>query len=243
MKKLKLIFLALMLTSPLISAAQDIQDSADNIAAIKVNLGAILPANVSIESIEKTAMENVYIASVQGEDMYVYSAGNYVMVGDVYDATRRVSLGEERKGERIVAALTDIPQSEYILMSEPAQRHITVFTDTDCFYCQKFHKTVPELTAMGIQVRYLMFPRAGLNSESYKEAVSVWCSEDQADAMTIAKSGGVVDEATCENPVAAQYKLGQKMGIRGTPTMILDSGKVIPGFLTPEQIMVAADIQ
>ena len=207
---------------------------------VKANLSRILPSNMPIESIEASPMEGVYIANVGSQSMYVYSKGDFVMVGDVYDSVRQVSLGEEQKALDMSEALANIPDDEVILMGEAQPRHVTVFTDTDCFYCQKFHKTVAELASRGMQVRYLMFPRAGLESESYHEAVSVWCSEDQARAMTIAKSGGTVEPQTCENPVAEQYELGQRLGVRGTPTIILDNGKVIPGFVTPDQLFSEA---
>ena len=212
----------------------------DEIENLQSKLATILPPNMVVDSIEPTPMEGVYIATVHGQDMFVYSAGDYLMVGDVYDTVKMVNLGEERAAARMAEALDNIPESEMIFMGEPMDRYVTVFTDTDCFYCQKFHLTVPELQANGIQVRYLMFPRAGLQSDSYREAVSVWCAADQAAAMTTAKAGGRVDPAQCENPVADQYKLGQQIGVRGTPTMILDTGKVIPGFLTPEQLMAEA---
>ena len=212
----------------------------DDVEQLQSKLSTILPPNMMIDGIEPTPMEGVYIATVQGQDMYVYSSGDYIMVGDVYDTVKLVNLGEERAAAKMARALENIPESEMILMGEPKERYVTVFTDTDCFYCQKFHLTVPELQANGIQVRYLMFPRAGLESDSYREAVSVWCAADQAKAMTTAKAGGRVEPAQCENPVAAQYRLGQQIGVRGTPTMILDTGKVIPGFLTPEQLMAEA---
>ena len=137
-------------------------------------------------------------------------------------------------------ALASLSTDEMILMGEDTGRYVTVFTDTDCVYCQRFNQHIAELQERGMQVRYLMFPRAGVGSPSYHEAVSVWCSDDQARAMTIAKSGGVVDEKICENPVEQQYRLGQQLGVRGTPTMILDTGKVIPGFLTPDQLLAEA---
>lgn len=207
------------------------------------NLKKILPENMVIESIEETPMQGVYLVVTGTQSLYVHSAGDYIMVGDVYDATRKVSLGEERKSEKIVAALANIPDSEMILMGETQERFVTVFTDTDCYYCQQFHQTVAELQNRGLQVRYLMFPRAGLDSESYDEAVSVWCAEDQEKAMTIAKSGGIVEPLKCENPVAEQYALGQKLGVRGTPTMVLDTGKVIPGYLPPDQLFAEAGIK
>ena len=211
--------------------------------SVRQNLSKILPSNMPIDSVEPSAMENVYIAEVGTQTMYVYSKDEFVMVGDVYDTERRVNLGEERQYEAIAGALASIPESDMILMGEAQQRYVTVFTDTDCGYCQKFNKNIAELDKRGVQVRYLMFPRAGIGSASYHEAVSVWCAEDQARAMTIAKSGGTVDPKQCENPVAQQFELGQKIGIRGTPTIVLDNGKVIPGYLTPDQLLAEAGIE
>ena len=210
------------------------------IESIKKNMATILPANMAIDSVELSSMEGAYIVNVGTQSMFVYNKGDFVLVGDVYDVNRKVNLSDELKDQKIAKALESIPEDEMILMGEQTERYVTVFTDTDCFYCQKFHKTIPELQSRGMQVRYLMFPRAGLQSDSYNEAVSVWCSENQPEAMTIAKAGGTVAPHTCENPVAGQYQLGQRIGVRGTPTMILDTGKVIPGFLPPEKLLSEA---
>lgn len=41
--------------------------------------------------------------------------------------------------------------------------------------------------------------------------------------MTKAKRGEDIGHKTCNNPVKAQYELGQKLGVRGTPSLILDN--------------------
>ena len=86
--------------------------------------------------------------------------------------------------------------------------------------CRKLHSEVPELNALGIKVRYLAFPRAGIDSPTYEKSVSIWCAADRKAAMTTAKDGGEVAKATCDNPVADELKLGIKLGVRGTPTRI-----------------------
>ena len=207
------------------------------------NLEKLLPSNMSVDSIAESPMTGVYNVRAGNQDLYVFSQGSHVMIGDVYDVDRRVNLGEEKKYAEMAAALDSIPESEMIVMGNmDAERHVTVFTDTDCGYCQRFHRTIADLAEGGLKVRYLMFPRAGLKSKSYQEAVSVWCADDQGEAMTLAKAGQTIEDKTCENPVAAQYQLGQQIGIRGTPTMILDSGKVIPGYLPAEQLLMEAGL-
>ncbi len=228
-------FLFTLASSAVVSADEEL-------AGLKKNLEAILAAGMVIESIEPSPMPGAYIVKVDGQTIFATSAGDYLMIGEIYDSVREVNLGEELRAVGMVRAVGNIPESEMILMGEETGRHVTVFTDIDCTYCRQFNKTVPELQSRGLQVRYLMFPRAGLQSESYDKAVSVWCSGNQAESMTIAKLGGYVEPQTCDNPVARQYRLGQQIGVRGTPTMILDNGKVIPGLVDTEQLLILANI-
>jgi thiol:disulfide interchange protein DsbC len=55
--------------------------------------------------------------------------------------------------------------------------------------------------------------------------------------MTIAKNGEDPGNATCTNPIEAQFQLGQKVGVSGTPTLIFEDGSIQPGYLTAEQLI------
>ena len=114
--------------------------------------------------------------------------------------------------------------------------HISVFTDVDCGYCRMLHREVPKLNDMGVTVRYLAYPRAGVGSESYEKLVNIWCSADPQEWMTKAKQGMEVPENKCANPVAEHFQLGNSVGVRGTPSIVLDNGKFIPGYLTADKL-------
>lgn len=116
---------------------------------------------------------------------------------------------------------------------------INVFTDATCGYCRKLHNEMPQLNDLGITVRYLAWPRAGINSQVYRDTVSIWCSEDPHKAITDAKAGKRVDNATCENQVAEQFKFGQQIGVSGTPNIIMPDGSVVPGY-QPAQALATA---
>jgi thiol:disulfide interchange protein DsbC len=114
---------------------------------------------------------------------------------------------------------------------------VTVFTDVDCGYCQKLHEEVPALNAKGIEVRYLAYPRAGIGSPSYNKIVSAWCANDQQDALTKLKRRQPIPTNICAgNPVAAQFALGGKMGVRGTPALVLESGRLLPGYMPADRL-------
>lgn len=214
---------------------------------VRGNLEQVIPAQMAIASIEQTAMESVYQVQAGNETLFVYSKDEFVMIGEVFDTERRVSLTQEVKNKEREVAMSELdamPETEMIIMGDKsAERYVTVFTDTDCGWCQKFHQDVPTLAAGGLKVRYLMWPRAGLESDSYREAVSVWCAEDQGKAMTAAKSRQEVESKTCDNPVAEQYQLGFRLGVQGTPFVMMDNGKVMGGYVPPDQLLTEAGLK
>ena len=113
---------------------------------------------------------------------------------------------------------------------------ITIFTDIDCGYCRQFHREIDKVTALGIEVRYLFFPRTGPNTESWTKADDVWCAADHNAALTRAKLGGEVPEATCGNtPVEAHYALGKRIGVRGTPAVFSETGELSAAICRPRR--------
>ena len=114
-----------------------------------------------------------------------------------------------------------------------------MFTDITCGYCIRLHRDVPELNRIGIEVRYLAFPRAGIGSGPFKDMESVWCANDKNKAMTSAKLGKKVKSAKCNNPVKKQYELGQLMGVIGTPAIYLENGREMPGYIPPQRLLQA----
>jgi thiol:disulfide interchange protein DsbC len=76
-----------------------------------------------------------------------------------------------------------------------------------------------------------MYPRNGPGTEAWRKAEAVWCSADRRDALTRAKRGESIKSGKCETPIAAQYALGQQLGIQGTPGIITDRGEYLAGYL------------
>ncbi|MEP1593906.1 MAG: DsbC family protein, partial [Halieaceae bacterium] len=102
----------------------------------------------------------------------------------------------------------------------------------------------PELNKRGIEVRYLAYPRSGVGSESYRQLASAWCAEDPQDTLTRLKNREDVPDNVCEeNPVAAQYELGGKLGVRGTPAIITESGQMIPGYQSADDLIATLGLK
>ncbi|GAB3031129.1 DsbC family protein [Oleiagrimonas citrea] len=197
--------------------------------------------------VEPAPMPGFYQALVHGKIIYVSTDGKYVMAGQLFDADQSRNLTEANMKAIRRQALATVPASDRVIYAPPHPKYtVTVFTDLDCGYCRVFHQHMAAYNAEGIAVQYLFWPRSGLkavpsgrDTPSYAKAVSVWCAKDRKKAFTEAKAGESIKSATCPNPVAREYHLGQRIGVDGTPTIIAEDGSVIGGYLNPRQLLQA----
>ena len=209
--------------------------------AITKSLGKIFPG-VTPDKIAPSPMEGVSEVLIGPRLMYVSNDGKYLLQGSLIDLKTRTDISEARRDGIRLDALNELGEDKMIVFPAKEQKHvITVFTDIDCGYCRKLHGEMDKYNAEGITVRYLMFPRAGIDSASYKKAVSVWCSKDQQDAMTRSKAGENVPNATCDNPVKEEYELGQLIGVRGTPAIVMEDGAMLPGYVPAARLVKALE--
>lgn len=220
---------------------------ADADQAIRKTLKAIQP-DLPIEAIAESPMQGLYQVQLAGGRMLYASAnGEFVMQGYLFQVKdgKALNLTEQSESVAVAKTINAIPLSEMVVFAgDKPKTHITVFTDTDCGYCQKLHSEVPELNRLGVEVRYMAFPRQGLESAAAKELANVWCAKNPQEAMNRAKTRQAVEAAECANPVAKQYALGQMIGVSGTPAIVLANGKIIPGYQpAPQLAKIALEAQ
>lgn len=213
--------------------ASAIAQAATPDAAIRKSLEQLQPG-MPIESVSQSPMPGLYQVQLKGGRLLYASAdGEFVMQGHLFQVKdgKGLNLTQEEEARGLADQINAIPREQMVIFApEKPKSHITVFTDTDCGYCQKLHSEVPELNRQGIEVRYLAFPRQGPGSHGYNTLVSVWCAKDPKLAMNQAKSRQEIPAASCENPVLEQFELGQLIGVNGTPSIVLANGRMIPGY-------------
>ena len=181
---------------------------------------------------------------VGGQVAYVSDDGKYLMQGQVLDLATRREITESSPGLASYRAglIAGVPAAQRIVFAPPNAKHtVSVFTDIECGYCRKLHDDIAEYNRQGIAVEYLAFPRMGLGSPDHKNMVSVWCAANPKQALTEAKSGKPVPARTCDNPVAKEYELGQRVGVTGTPAIFSQGGVLLGGYLSPKQLRARLD--
>ncbi|NIP71726.1 MAG: DsbC family protein [Gammaproteobacteria bacterium] len=173
---------------------------------------------------------------------YATLDGRFLIDGSIYDLEKGRNVTAPRLAQARTQAISAFGEDNMVVFAPEQPRHtVTVFTDLDCPYCQRLHRQMDEYHAKGIAVRYVLFPRAQVGAPSYNKAVSVWCAKDRRDALTQAKSGAQIEAKTCTNPVEQGMQLGRMLGINGTPTIVTQEGRVLPGYVPPDKLAQLLD--
>ena len=173
-----------------------------------------------------------------GQVVYVSDDGKYLLQGSLLDVAKRKDLSEAAMARLRGEVLKGIPMADRIVYSPAGtpKHRVVVLTDIECGYCRKLHGEIDGYLAEGIKVRYLFFPRSGVGTPSFDKAISVWCADDRKAALTDAKAGKSVPDKKCDNPVKEPMELGEKLGVSGTPAIILENGEMVPGYVPPKRL-------
>ena len=222
------------------ASAQEIEDR------MGAALSAFAGQPIGIESVRPSPAPGIVeVQVINGPLLYATEDGGYFFLnGDLHQvsAAGAVNLTEERRSLARKEQLAAVSLEDMVVFSPKGETrdYVSVFTDVTCFYCQKLHREVDQLNAEGVEVRYLAFPRGGINSDGAKKLATAWCANDQQTTLTELKAGMDLPVNDCaDSPIAAQYQLGQEMGVSGTPAIITSSGMMIPGYRPAADLIVA----
>ena len=202
----------------------------------------VLAPGMKPDHVTETALSGMYEVRYGSIIVYLSGDGRYMLRGDLIDLEAARNVTETARQSVRAEAVGELGEASMIVFAPDAVKHtITVFTDVDCPYCARMHQQMADYNRLGIAIRYTAFPRAGIGSPTWDKMVSVWCAEDQHGAMTDAKAGVAVDPARCDNPVERHYEAGKAIGVTGTPAIVLESGRLIPGYVPPDELLGRLD--
>ncbi len=220
-------------------------DVPDNLAERLVVNGRAMP----VSSVTSTPLPGIFEVQLEsGQTFYSDRSGEYLLVGNLYRNAdgQMVNLTEQRQQRERSELVAQVPDEQTVIFRPAGEVKavLNVFTDTTCPYCRQFHEEVPALLDRGIEVRYFAFPRSGPDSEGARQLARVWCSDNRSEAMTAGMQGREIDsDETCSAVVNQQFALGRRIGIQGTPAIVLPDGEMVPGYVPVDRLisMLALD--
>lgn len=178
----------------------------------------------------------IYQANAGGRILYYAPQSEHLLFASVYDrnGVNLTALAQEQGASRRLKAID--PAKALAIGPEGAQTVIE-FTDPDCPYCQALERFWNTKAAEGKPVRRLVFFVSGIHPTAAAKAEHILCSPDKEAAFRAAYSGQTPPILRqCEAGharVAQDAELVARVGISGTPTLIVD-GKLISGFQQAE---------
>lgn len=219
------------------SAPGEIQGNASK--TIKTSIGSQLKKldpDIPIIRIDTSPITNLYAVSLEGGQVFHTSPdGNYLIRGDMLEINsdgKLVNLTSKNRSKNTAEQLSRVSPNDMIIFAPKGETRgvVYAFTDIECGYCKKLHQEIEKMNELGIELRYLAYPRGGKSNPAYDKMVSVWCAEDRKAALTSLSMGQEIPKKSCKNPIDAQLELGTRLGVSGTPALFLEDGRSLPGY-------------
>lgn len=175
--------------------------------------------------------------------LYVTDDGKYVLQGPMFDVSGKLPVNVTNQ---LLNKQLQQLEPEMIVYKAPKEKYvITVFTDITCGYCRKMHSQIDEYNKLGITIRYLAFPRQGVNSQAGKDMKSIWCvaPAGRKKAFDAAMKGDDISPVSCNIDLKKHYDLGVQLGVQGTPAVMLSDGMLLPGYQGPKEMLALLNAQ
>lgn len=228
---LRQILSKLVLVALVISATACADES-----SVKKELAAKFP-DMPVHSVKKAPVKGLYEVVAGQQVFYVDEKVDHVLLGNLIDTKTRRNLTDERREELMRVRFESLPLDDAIkIVKGNGERKLAVFEDPDCPFC---HKLEAELAKMdNLTVYVFLLPLDQLHPQASVKSRQVWCAPDRAKAwLDVMTTGALPDnKGDCPNPVARIGDLAQKLRIGGTPAIVFESGRLVPGAIPQAKI-------
>ena len=206
-------------------------------AVIRKNLAERLPDFPKIDEISKSAIPGLYELRIGSEILYTDERGDHVIEGSIIDTRTRSNLTQARIDKITAIDFAALPLKDAIVWKQgTGARKLVVFADPNCGYCKKFETEMQQVK--DVTVYTFLYPILG--GDSPDKARNIWCAKDNGavwrdwmiHGAAPARSMGACDTSALQRNVA----LGRKYRVTGTPALVFEDGKRVPGALSPDQV-------
>ena len=195
---------------------------------------------IKVDSVTRTPYAGLYEVLVGESLFYTDDKVSFVLKGDLIDARTQKNLTEERQQKLSTIRFEDLPLDLAIKQVRgTGKRVVAIFSDPFCPYCRNLDRAL--LREDDITIYTFLYPI--LRAESPEKSRTIWCAPDRAKAYYDFMLSGrePAPMPNCNAPVDKWLALGQKMGVRATPTSFATSGQRILGARPDELIKLVGE--
>jgi thiol:disulfide interchange protein DsbC len=217
------------LSAPLLAGAQE--------ALIRKNIAERMPDLPKIDEVSKTSIPGIYELRFGTDILYTDEQGNHLFEGQLLETKTRHNLTQARVDKLTQIDIAALPLKDAIVWKQgTGARKMVVFADPNCGYCKRFERDLAAIK--DVTVYTFLLPILG--GDSPEKSRNIWCAKDNTKAWRDWMLQGLVPPRSmgqCDTAVLARNEaLGRKYRINGTPAIVFEDGKRVPGAMTTEQI-------
>ena len=206
-------------------------------AVIRKNISERMPDFPKIDEVTKTAIPGLYELRVGTDLLYTDEHGDYLIQGEMSDTKSRVNLTQARIEKLTAIDFASLPLKDAIVYKQGSgARKLVVFADPNCSYCKKFERELAQIK--DVTVYTFLYPILG--GDSPDKSRNIWCSKDNTTVWRNWMVSGTLPVRSMEKcdttALDRNTAMARKYRINGTPALVFEDGKRIPGALPPDQI-------
>jgi thiol:disulfide interchange protein DsbC len=176
--------------------------------------------------------------------VYLDFSKKYLIVGNVIDIVEKKSLTESAMEEQRQIDINKISIKDALIMgNKSGAKKLYIFSDPECPYCYKLHQELEKLIKEDKQVvAYIILFGLDIHPNAQWKSESIICKskenmEEALKMLEMSLQGKELPKINCgKNYADSNKKQANSLGISGTPTIVLPSGKVISGYRTKDDL-------
>jgi thiol:disulfide interchange protein DsbC len=193
---------------------------------------------IKLDAVEPSPVPGIYQVIAGNQVVYVDASGDHMIVGRMMDTRTKQDLSAEAIDAHNAIDFNSLPFGEAIKIVKGNGAHkMALFADPDCPYCQRLERDMRSTT--DITVYLFLFPLQQVHPHALADAEKIWCSPDRASAWNnwMIDRTPIPGGGSCANdPIAKIAALARSLRINATPTMFLQDGRRIGGWIPLPQL-------
>jgi len=206
-------------------------------ALIRKNLAERIPDFPKIDEINSTPIPGLYEVRVGAEIVYTDERGDHIIQGNLIETKTRSDLTQARVDKITAIDFASLPLKDAIVWKQGSgARKLVVFADPNCGYCKRFEADMQKVK--DVTVYTFLVPILG--GDSPDKARNIWCAKDNSavwrewmiNGAAAPRSMGNCDTSALQRNMA----MVKKYRVNGTPALVFEDGKRVPGALPPEEV-------
>src|SRR5208283_3483924 len=210
--------------------------SVNEAAAVKAQLEMKFPG-AAISNVAKSPYFGLYEAQFDDRMVYTDAKVTFVMVGAIFDANTKQNLTDARLRQLNRVSWDSLPLDlAFKRVKGNGTRKFAMFSDADCPYCKRIESEIKQLDDVTIYT--FLFPIDQLHPDAARKSTLIWCAPDRAKAWDEYFEAGKLpdNDGQCATPIQETARLGERMRVGATPTLVFADGSVVPGAIPLAQL-------